>query len=171
MPLKAANDNHPRPDGFDAALERQMPVLRRYALRLTRDEDRAEDLNQDALANILQRANKCRMETFKTWANLTLFGTFTKGAKLRRAQKRTADVVSMTAFDELPNGMQATQHESAELAEVVGKLEGREGVMVMRAAMGETLEEIGRDYGIGKERVRQLIERERKRLVALMEVG
>ena len=171
MPLNAANDNHPRPDGFDAALERQMPVLRRYALRLTRDEDRAEDLIQDALANILQRAHKCRMKTFKTWANLTLFGTFTKGAKLRRAQKRTADVVSMSAFDELPNGMQATQQESAELAEVVGKLEGREGVMVMRAAMGETLEDIGHDYGIGKERVRQLIERERKRLVALMEAA
>ena len=43
--------------------------------------------------------------------------------------------------------------------------------MVLRVAMGETLEAIGKDYGIGKERVRQLVVRERARVQDLLRVA
>ncbi|KIQ05048.1 hypothetical protein RU07_02290 [Agrobacterium tumefaciens] len=171
MPPIAANDNHPRPDGFDAALEKQLPVLRRYARRLAKTSDAAEELLHEAVADILRRAHTCRMETFKTWSNWAVYGVFSTMAKARTTQKRTANVVSTSAFSELPGSAKSSQHESAELSSVLGLLRGREGDMTLRVAMGETLEEIGRDYGLGRERVRQLVERERARVSALLEVG
>ncbi len=167
----AANDNHPRPDGFDAALEKQLPVLRRYARRLAKTSDAAEELLQEAVADILRRAHTCRMETFKTWSNWAVYGTYSTMAKRKSRLKRTANVASMSALAEFDVGTKSSQQESAELSSVLGLLKGRDGEMTLRVAMGETLEEIGRDYGLGRERVRQLVERERARVLASMEVG
>lgn len=169
MPPIAANDNHPRPDGFDAALEKQLPVLRRYARRLAETSDAAEELLHEAVADILRRAHTCRMETFKTWSNWAVYGAYSTMAKARNRLKRNACLVSTSAFSELPGGVSSSQQESAELSEVLGLLKGRDGAMTLRVAMGETLEEIGRDYGVGRERVRQLVERERARVSVLLE--
>ncbi|MNL39726.1 hypothetical protein D3C87_1620190 [compost metagenome] len=59
----------------------------------------------------------------------------------------------------------ATQLDYVELSETIKRLSGtRDSDVLMRYAMGEDLAVIGADYGIGKERARQLCERERKRL-------
>lgn len=47
-------------------------------------------------------------------------------------------------------------------------LSGRAGGMTMRLAMGDTLEEIAKQHGVSRERVRQIVEKERDRVRALL---
>ena len=50
-------------DDFAAAVEAQIPALRRYAYALTRDHDQADDLVQDCLERALSRRHLRRRDS------------------------------------------------------------------------------------------------------------
>lgn len=61
------------------------------------------------------------------------------------------------------------QQKYAELSQTLRRLSGtRDSEILLRTAMGEPLQEVGKAFGIGKERVRQLKVRELSRLRELM---
>jgi RNA polymerase sigma factor (sigma-70 family) len=171
MRRKAANDNVPRDPEFDRKLLAYEPAIRKMARRIAKHDDATEELFQQAMLLMLRRHTNCRLEMFWTWASFNVRNAAQEFIIYNSTQSRSADVRSLDTFEELPFGVDATQHKNAELSAVIGNLRGREGEMVLRHAMGDTLDEIGQDYGIGKERVRQLIERERLRLTDLMEAA
>lgn len=167
-PLVAANDNNPRSPEFDRKLLAYEPALRRLARKITKNEDAADELFQSAMVVMLRRHRECRIETFWTWASFCVRNAAQEHIKHNSAVKRTADVVSISAFEKMPGSVDAAQENGTDLAHVLTLLSGRGGKMVLRVAMGETLEAIGKDYGIGKERVRQLVVRERARVQRIL---
>ena len=64
---------------------------------------------------------------------------------------------------------QPRQEDYAELSHTLARLTGRSGEVLTRRAMGETLEEIGNDLGVTRERVRQIENAARAKL--LKQVG
>jgi DNA-directed RNA polymerase sigma subunit (sigma70/sigma32) len=59
---------------------------------------------------------------------------------------------------------QPTQDDYAELSATLARLSGRSGDVLLRIAMGDELGEIANDYGISRERVRQIGEQARTKL-------
>lgn len=170
-----ANDN--RPTGFDAALVAYLPMLRRKARIITRDRQKADDLLQESMIAMLRRAGTCRMETFRTWAQLVMESVASGMRKHERRQMRNAPEVSIDAMvgdDVAPLEnrcaqlrVQPEQFVRADLAEVVDRLQRiPNGNIVLRRAAGELLSDIGDENGTSKENVRQKEERARAVLVA-----
>jgi RNA polymerase sigma factor (sigma-70 family) len=166
--MQAANDNNKRDPEFDRKLLAYEPALRARARKIAKHHDAAEELFQQTMVLMLRRHSNCRLETFWTWACLTMKNAAQEHIKGLSTMKRTADVCSLSSFEEMPGSTLATQESSAELAHVLSLLTGRGGRMVIRVASGETLEAVGKDYGIGKERVRQIVEKERARVMGLL---
>jgi RNA polymerase sigma factor (sigma-70 family) len=167
-PLVAANDNNPRSPEFDRKLLAYEPALRRLARKITKNDDAADELFQSAMVVMLRRHRECRLETFWTWAVLCVRGTAQEFVRTNSTKSRSAEVCSLSAFEELPGFTDPHQEEGTDLSRVVSLLEGRNGTMLMRRAMGETLEAIGNDHGLTKERVRQIVIKERARVLGLL---
>jgi len=74
--------------GFDPeSLQAQMPVLRRYALALTRDGDQADDLVQDCIVRALKHMSKFETGTnLKSWLFTIMHNTFCDGHRRRQRQ-------------------------------------------------------------------------------------
>ncbi|EHJ97749.1 sigma-70 family RNA polymerase sigma factor [Agrobacterium tumefaciens] len=168
MPLVAANDNNPRSPEFDSKLLAYEPALRRLARKITKNDDAADDLFQSAMVVMLRRHRECRIETFWTWAVLCVRGTAQEFVRTNSTKSRSAEVCSLSAFDEMPGSSDPHQEEGADLSRVISLLGGRNGTMLMRKAMGETLEAIGKDHGLTRERVRQIVVKERARVLGLL---
>lgn len=151
-----ANDNTQRPACFDALLTEHMPFVRYLA------KDHEDIVQNIALAAMEKWQHYSGGYKFSTWLGLVARAVADDARVKRTAKKRTA--VAMVT----PSSTPASQHDCAELAETLRRLSGtRDSDVLIRHAMGEDLAEIGADYGIGKERVRQLCERERLRLVKM----
>lgn len=153
--MEIANDND-RPKSFDALLTDHMPFLRYLA------KDR-EDVVQDIALAAMQKWQRYSGDyKFSTWLGLVARAVADDARVKRATKKRAARFVGM---DAVRASVAPTQQDYAELSSVVRRLSGtRDSDVLMRHAMGEDLAVIGADYGIGKERARQLCERERKRL-------
>ena len=162
-PLVAANDNNLRSPEFDRKLLAYEPALRRLARKITKNE-----LFQSAMVVMLRRHRECRLETFWTWAVLCVRGTAQEFVRTNSTKSRSAEVCSLSAFEELPGSTDPHQEDGTDLSRVISLLKGRNGTMLMRRAMGETLEAIGNDHGLTKERVRQIVIKERARVLGLL---
>lgn len=172
--MTPANDN--RPAGFDAALEAYLPSLRKQANFLAGNSADGEVLLHETVVRMLRCADNCRIETFKTWAQLRLNSTAQELRNYDRRAARRAPVVSIDAATggELENLHAAlhcvsSQHAHLELKEVVGKLRRiPNGDIVLRRAAGVSLSEIGAENGTSKENIRQKEERARSVLCQRM---
>ena len=164
----AANDNNPRSAEFDRKLLAYEPALRALARKIAKHDDAAEELFQQAMLLMLKRHRNCRTETFWTWASFCVRNAAQEHIKKNSTKSRSAEVCSLSAFEKTPGSVAAAQENGTDLSHVLSLLSGRGGKMVLRVAMGETLEAIGKDYGIGKERVRQLVVKERARVQGLL---
>lgn len=153
--MTPANDNQ-RPASFDSLLTSHMPFLRYLA------KDR-EDVVQDIALAAMQKWQRYSGDyKFSTWLGLVARAVADDARVKRTTKKREARFVGM---DAVRAATPATQLDCAELSDVLRRLSGtRDSDVLMRYAMGEDLAVIGADYGIGKERARQLCERERARL-------
>ena len=149
-----------RPAEFDARLMNYFPHLRRLAHKLTNSASEREDLLHDSIAYILTNWGKFRPDGgFYNWITFMMRNVAQeKRRKERRRSKHmttTHDERAMASVAVLPN-----QLDTIELREALNCMpEGRDGEIVMRRAMGDTLVEIGADLGVGRERARQLEER------------
>lgn len=166
--MSPANDN--RPAGFDAALEAYLPSLRRQAIHRTGNRAVGEELLQEAVVHMLNRAAGCRMDTFKTWAQLVLRSAASQFVRNSRRLKRNAPEMSIDAMavddnEPLENRCaqlrtQPDQFAKMDLSEVIDTLRGiPNGDIVLRAAEGETLKAIGDERGQTRENIRQKHER------------
>ncbi|QIG68699.1 RNA polymerase sigma-70 factor protein [Rhizobium phage RHph_TM3_3_14B] len=158
MTINAPDDT--RPPEFDTRLMNYYPHLRRLAHKLTNSASEREDLLQDSIAHILSHWTSFRPDGgFYNWITFLMRNVAQeKRRKERRRSKHmttTHDERAMAAVAVLPN-----QLDTIELREALNCMpEGRDGEIVMRRAMGDTLVEIGEDFGVGRERARQLEER------------
>jgi len=158
-----------RPPGFDAALVAYLPTLRRQATFMAGNRADGEELLQEAVDTMLRRAGGCRMETFKTWAQIRLRGTASALKVARRAQKRRMPSMTSKERATLDTYAQPSQEEAFDLQRAVTALGGiRNGDIVLRRAMGVLLEEIGEETGTSRENIRQKEERARRNLVKVM---
>ncbi|MBY3543636.1 sigma-70 family RNA polymerase sigma factor [Rhizobium laguerreae] len=156
-----------RPAEFDARLMNYFPHLRRLAGRLSNNKTEQEDLFQDSIAYVLSHWTSFRPDGgFYNWITLCMRHVAQNGRRKSQLRSRHMPTVSderaMAAVMTPPN-----QTDAVALNETLAALDpGRSGDVVMMRAMGETLDVIGTKYGIGKERVRQIEEKERNRLRA-----
>lgn len=157
------NDN--RPIWYDQKLAAYQPYIRRLvnrAVRVNRD-----DVVQDVYVEAMNKWHLYRDEyRFGTWIGLMVRNVISDKLQKSTRKKRIATIVSLDREGVLNISTDPVQHDYVELSQVLRRLSGtRDSDVLMRIAMGDELGEIGADYGISRERVRQLGERERGRLV------
>ena len=165
MTPAAMNDN--RPPSFDAALIAYMPGMRRLASKLGYRGAESDDLVTDTIAYCLERWTNFHGQTDKMWN--WIYWQMRGIDKNSRSRKRLQMVPEGRAYEIAETS--ANQADVAHACHVVSLLAGRAGDMTMRLAMGDTLEEIAKQHGVSRERVRQIVEKERGRLLALMEAA
>lgn len=150
-----------RPPSFDARVLAYMPGLRRRASQLGYRGEEARDLVTDTIILALHRWGSFREDGgMWNWLAFTM-------RSLSRDRRKARGIVIVDD----PDGERAArismapaQEDYAALCGVLNKLTGRGRDMVLRRAAGEWLDEIANDHGISKQRVQQIIERERERL-------
>lgn len=150
-----ANDNN-RPASFDAALLKYQPGLARLASRL-RPED-PQSLVQDVNVFALSRHTNFRGDPtqpksgFWNWLQLNMRSM----AQAKRQKIPDKEQESTTS---------ASQEYYTDLSRTLARLTGRNGQVLTRRAMGDTLEEIGKDLGVTRERIRQIENAARAQLI------
>lgn len=163
-----ANPATDRPDTFDSAVLAYLPALKKLAHKLTNGNDEREELVQDTLAYVFDKWRNFRADPtapksgMYNWLTLTMRSI--AQAKRRRQTPAYVDLAEWHMAASLSEP--ARQEDIIDAETLMRRLSyTREGRMLARYAKGETLEQIGKRRKIGKERVRQLIERARARVV------
>lgn len=155
-PRRAANTN--RPAEYDRQVLAYMPYVRRMAYRWCRihpaNGDPA-DFVQDVMTEAFHRYPLYDAKyTFGVWMRfICRIIVDRRKKKLMTYEARARHVPDDGA---MAIGVPANQQECAELSQILARLTGRGGEIIVRCAMGDELGEIGADMGISKERVRQL---------------
>jgi len=160
--MHAVNDN--RPPAFDSALLAYQPGMRRLASKLGYRGSDAADLVTDTIAYCLEHWTNFRGATDKMWN--WIYWQMRGIVKNSRSKRRVMMVVAGQAYENAETS--ANQVDVAHAGQVVSLLAGRAGDMTIRLAMGDTLEEIARQHGVSRERVRQIVEKERERVRGLL---
>jgi RNA polymerase sigma factor (sigma-70 family) len=159
-----ANDN--RPTTFDARLMSYYPHLKRLAFKLTNNKTEQEDILNESIVYILSHWTSFRPTGgFYNWITLCMRHVAQNGRRKQQVRSRHMSIVS----DEralLNCAVQPSQLESMELSSILADMGGRGGGALLHRAMGHTLDEVGAQLGVGRERARQITERERLRLRA-----
>lgn len=157
-----ANDN--RPPEFDARVMAYRPGLFNLAGKLgARGEERV-DLVTDTIIEALEKWQNFREDGgFYNWLYWTMRGRLTNQRK-----RKTLNVCEMTEeVVEINSCIDPPQYDYMALSDTIRCLpRGRNGSVLLRRAMGETLQVIGDDLGIGKERVRQIEQNSRASVMA-----
>ncbi len=155
-----ANDNHARPAAFDARLLSYLPALRKLARLLSTDP---EALVNDTVVWALEKHANFRGDVtqpksgFYNWLQINM-------RALAQAQRKRRRLETVPVGPRHDAATQPAQEAAVDLAGVRMRLGGRDGAVLALRAAGGSLEEIGADMGISKERVRQLEERARAEL-------
>lgn len=156
-----------RPASYDQKLVDYLPFFRRCANRLAYNDD-ADEIVQDAYVDGLNRWHMYDAENYKfgTWVFQLVRCAASNRRVKARAKKRAGVSVQIEDMVGHPSTL-PNQLDYAELSAVLRRLSGtRDSDALMRVAMGEELDDVGAGYGVSKQRVFQLCQRERARLVA-----
>lgn len=161
-----ANDNAARPEWYDRAVTDHLPFLNKIASRYV-ERDQREDLVNDSVVLALRKWPVYdRKYKFATWLAVVMRTVNGERKRKARTAMRTGHAVSLEYVDPVVSGGQEQCVDLASALEAVPA--DREGDMLLRRCMGDTLVEIGADYGLTRERVRQLSESGRRRTVVRM---
>jgi RNA polymerase sigma factor (sigma-70 family) len=155
-----ANDN--RPASYDQQLQEHAALVRRLARKISYRD--ADDVAQDIMLCAV-RTHKHRDERypFSTWLHVVAGNVRVERYRASTTNMRAG--VTVADDTEHEGAVQPSQHIQAELAEVLRTLSGtRDGEALVRLAMGDKLEEVAADFGVSRERVRQLAQRARQSL-------
>jgi len=159
------NDNTPRPASFDAA------VLAYHGMLCVRSQHyvppgKREDLVQDVILYALAHWQNFRGETyepgsgFQSWLRWQMRAV----AANQRNKKQVTTVYDDKGKYSNRIGVAADQEKTLAAMDTLARLKGRDGMALLRVGMGCSLEEVGREIGVSRERVRQITDRERARL-------
>ncbi|MBZ9659809.1 sigma-70 family RNA polymerase sigma factor [Mesorhizobium sp. ESP-6-4] len=165
-----------RPAAFDAAVMAYLPALKKLARKLTNINDDRDELVQDTLAYVFSHWRNFRNDPsapkngMYNWLTLNM-RSIAQGKRQVAANKKknmpAADVLALTRLS-----TPAQQEDITYATQVVRRLSrSRDGRMLVRLGKGEMLREIGERRGISHERVRQLTEQARERLVKATKVA
>jgi len=177
--VQAENNNTQRPAEFDAMLVAYRPFIRKVIRARARRED-LEDLEQETFEDACRRWSTFRGEdySFATWLAFVARAVIQAHKRYNEAKKRAGAEWSLdTGYTDRSDDNGSSLHGSwlpalpqnqldyAELSAVLRNLSGtRDSEALMRIAMGDDLQDVATDFGVSRERVRQLAERERGRL-------
>lgn len=152
-----------RPATYDAAVLEYMPGLRNLAFKLGWRDDDKDELVADTIVDALNR-----WKTYKEEYGLWSFLQFAMRSLSRVRRSRARQAVSVIEFrEEYSAAVAPTQQDYVELSETLRRLSGtRDSEALMRVAMGDELGEVADELGVSRQRVFQLCQRERARLVA-----
>ncbi|WP_312405267.1 sigma-70 family RNA polymerase sigma factor [Rhizobium sp.] len=159
-----------RPQAFDDRVVSYMPGLRGLASRLGFRGEERDDLVTDTMMTALHRWGSFREDGgFWNWLSLTMRACAQERRKAARRMLTLVDDGDGRYANRM--ALQPPQLRQIEAIETVRAIKGRDGDALVRLAMGDTLDEIGRKLGVSRERVRQICERGRSRLTALREAA
>lgn len=158
----AANDNV-RPAAFDAALMKYQPGLVRLANRLMPDD--AENLVQDTNLFAVERHTNFRGDPSQPKSGFWMWLQWNMRSIAYAKRNRKIDASSV----QWDGVTQPNQYDYTQLSQSLAMLSGKGGLIIKRRAMGDTLEEIGNDLRVTRERVRQIEKTARAKL--LKQVG
>lgn len=160
----AANDNIPRPREFDARLEAYLPGLRKLARKLRHDRDEREELLNETVAVVLSRWKGFRPEGgFWKWISLIMRSI---NREMRKKATRRAPAIEIDNIsDSIAFSVAPHQEVAVDARKLSVEILGRNGDILMRRAQGDKLYDIANDYGISKQRVQEIAEHERKRIL------
>lgn len=153
-----------RPAWFDAKMLSYRKGLFALARRRGYVGDEADDLVNDVFVRCLANWQSYREEgSFFAYLHWAMRGIIAEN-KRRRACR---PVLVGAREDVDVTATMPSQEHYAELSLALSRLQGRNGTVVLRQAMGDDLAEIGREIGVSRERARQLAEAERLRLAKM----
>lgn len=157
-----ANDN--RPPEFDARVMAYMPGLRAFAGKRVPREYR-DDLVTDTIIYALAHWKNFREDGgMWNWLIWQMRGILKNEATKAAVRKKAVTFVPLD--DRMSFSVPARQLEHTALSMALDDMNTREGAVVLRRAMGYSLDEIATDFGVTGERVRQIEAKERGRLQA-----
>ncbi len=161
MTRNADNDNATRPAWYDELVQKYERLIKRIAKQYGRSYD-SEEFEQDIYVDLYRRWALYNSDySFGTWICLCARNVSSMHKQRKMSLKRTGTRVELSAAEAV--SYPSNQEASTDLAVVRSVLSGgRRTDILMRIASGELLREIAAEYGIGKERVRQIGEQERK---------
>jgi RNA polymerase sigma factor (sigma-70 family) len=161
------NNNHNvegRPPAFDAKLMKYRPGLLKLAGKFTTTSEERHDLVTDTIIYCLRNWQSFREDggfwNWLYWSMRGVVGNKKEGVKARVALVQDSDGVLAGR-----RGVAPSQIEYVELCQTLRKMNTRAGGVVMRRAMGDTLPEIGAAIGVTPQRVCQIENEERGRLL------
>jgi len=172
-----------------ALVESCVPWMRKLARRACADQQQLDDLTQVAIVALIE----CLEDFDPGRARLTTYAVRPAIWRMRREMNAAGSVVSRSQnknrkfarawetaahVGELPAGLLARYHDPAhdallrddlaQLAAVLRRLPPRLADILTRRAAGQTLQSIGSDLGVTRERIRQLEKRALTRVRKLM---
>jgi len=147
------------------AVEAEIPCLRRYALKLTRDHAAAEDLLQECLARGLSKQHLWREDTnLRAWLCTILHHQYVN--EIRRSA-REGVVLGLSELDE-PPARPPTQDMVLELRDVSRAMttltEGQRKAILLIGLDGWTYERVAKASGVPVGTVRSRLSRGRGKL-------
>ena len=141
--------------------------VRCFALRLTGDEDRAEDVAQEAVARVLEAGAPTDLPYLFRVA-LNLVRTEARRNALRRTATGNVDRVADPRSPEPLHSM-VSEEEKARFWSTLGRLPERERTaLVLRFGEGLSCADVGRTLGISPNAVSCLLRRGKERMRGLL---
>lgn len=156
-----------RPAEFDARVMAYMPGLRKLAAKYTKTDEQREDLVTETVMYALEKWQNFREDGgFYQWLQWGMRAIVRNGAVKAAARSRNATMVPIEDHQHHLASV-ANQEDYVDLSDLVRRAKKhRNGKVVLRVAMGDTLTEIAKRRGVSKERVRQIVVETRKNLAA-----
>lgn len=148
----------------DPGIEEHIPALRRYARRLVRDADAAEDLVQDTLERALRKIHLWQPGNLRGWLM-----TLMHNVRVNQAT-RPAPVLYFEALEDRADATsEAAVIELIDVRRAYARLpEGQQRLLAMAALGDLTVEEIADELGIPVGTVLSRVSRGRSRLRAMV---
>jgi len=159
-------------EDFNKRLVDWLPFLRKIARRMERRAQDREDLVNETVA-----VSVARRRTFNPSGSFPAWLAFQMRERVKH-MRRQRSVSAISYSSDGDGGAQSTvidrvgepprQDNIVELSQALERMEGRGKTVLLRRAMGDELHDIGDEWGITRERVRQIEARAREKLRAAM---
>lgn len=149
------------------AIMQWRPMLHKLAAAREPDAQHREDLVQETIAAALERwpgyTGQCAIPTWLDGIMRQINGKMFRDRKLRgmRYAPRSGQLRFVAGDREMPKSVEPAQEHATDLARAVSIIGGG---ALLRVASGERLIDVADAMGITKQRVHQLVVRDRKKL-------